>query len=200
MNNFPNIKASFGQFLPPPFFLLLQFQFISMMKKMARYGSGIGEDISNKDKEVCSNLPEDSNSWPFRIRLTTDHLCWDSLKISPSKEFEEHIVGNMNKASHKALKAWLPVEISIYDVDTCEAYPAKLAKKESFWFKPTPFFYEKPRKEKSTQPNATMMEQPICYDLEEARKEFAYSVEPFRQVVNKRNRNYNQEIGMRWSC
>ena len=178
MNNFPNIKASFGQFLPPPFFLLLQFQFISMMKKMARDGSGIGEDSSIKDKEVCSNLPEDSNSWPFRIRLTTDHLCRDSLKISPSKEFEEHILGNMNEASRKALKAWLPGEISIYDVDTCETYPAKLAKKESFWFKPTPFSYEKPRKEK------TMMEQPTCYDLEEARKEFAYSIEPFRQVTS----------------
>lgn len=163
------------------------------MKKMARDGSGIGEDSSNKDKEVCSNLPEDSNSWPFRIRLTTDHLCWDSLKISPSKEFEEHILGNMNEASRKALKAWLPVEISIYDVDTCETYPAKLAKKESFWFKPTPFSYEKPRKEK------TIMEQPTCYDLEEARKEFAYSIEPFRQLVNKRNLNYNQEIGLRWS-
>ena len=40
-----------------------------MMKKMARDGSGIGEDSSIKDKEVCSNLPEDSNSWPFRIDL-----------------------------------------------------------------------------------------------------------------------------------
>ena len=28
----------------------------------------------------------------------------------------------MNEASRKALKAWLPVEISIYDVDTCETY------------------------------------------------------------------------------
>ena len=69
----------------------------------------------------------------------------------------------------------------------------KLAKKESFWFKPTPFSYEKPRKEK------TMTEQPTCYDLEEARKEFAYSIEPFRQVVSKRNLKYNQEIGLRWS-
>ena len=75
-----------------------------MMMKMAGDGSGMGEDSSKKDKEVCGNLPEDSNSWPFRIRLTTDHLCWDSLKISPSKEFEEHILGNMNEASRKALK------------------------------------------------------------------------------------------------
>ena len=44
-----------------------------------------------------------------------------------------------------------------------------------------------------------MIEQPTCYDLEEARKEFAYSIEPFRQLVNKRNLNYNQEIGLRWS-
>ena len=44
-----------------------------------------------------------------------------------------------------------------------------------------------------------MIEQPTCYDLEEARKGFAYSIEPFRQLVNKRNLNYNQEIGLRWS-
>ena len=118
------------------------------MKKMAGDGSGIGEDSSKKDKEVCGNLPEDSNSWPFMIRLTTDHLCWDSLKISPSKEFEEHILGNMNEASRKALKAWLPVEISIYDVDTCGTYPAKLAKKKSFWFKPTPFSYRSQERKK----------------------------------------------------
>ena len=43
------------------------------------------------------------------------------------------------------------------------------------------------------------MEQPTCYDLEEARKKFSYSIEPFRQVVSKRNLNYNQEIGLRWS-
>jgi hypothetical protein len=165
-----------------------------MMKKMAREGSDIEEDIgSNKGKEVCGN------SWPFRIKLTTDHIRWDSLKISPSEEFEEHILHNLNEASHRALEAWLPVEISIYDVDTHETYPVKLAKKESFWFKPTPLFYEKPRKEKSFFSDATMMEQPACYDLEEARKVFAYSIEPFRQIVKKRNLNYNQEIGLRWS-
>ena len=44
-----------------------------------------------------------------------------------------------------------------------------------------------------------MIEQPTYYDWEEARKEFAYSIEPFRQLVNKRNLNYNQEIGLQWS-
>ncbi|KAG2695497.1 hypothetical protein I3843_07G015300 [Carya illinoinensis] len=141
---------------------------------------------------------ETCNSWPFRIRLTTDHLRWDSLKILPSKEFEEHILGNMNEASNNALEAWIPVELSIHDANTHETYSVKLAKKEAFWFKPTPFLDEKQRKEKPFYPYSTMMDQP-CYDWEEARKEFAYSIEPFRHVVKKRNLNYNQEIGLRWS-
>jgi hypothetical protein len=166
-----------------------------MMKKMAREGS-----CSNKCKEVCSTFPaETNNSWPFRIKLTTDHVRWDSLKILPSKEFEEHILCNMNKDRHKALDEWNPVEIFIYDADTCETYPVKLAKKESFWFEPiTPFLDEKQRKGKPFCPNAETKKQP-CYDLEEARKEFVYSIEPFRQIVRKRNLNYNQEIGLRWS-
>lgn len=163
-----------------------------MMKKMAE---------TTKCKEVCSTLPAETNnnSWPFRIKLTTDHIRWDSLKISPSKEFEEHILGNMNKDSHDVLDAWKAVEILIYDVDIDETYPVKLAKKESYWFEPiAPFFDEKQRQGKSFCPNAEMKKQP-CYDLEEARKEFAYSIEPFRQIVRKRNLNYNQEIGLRLS-
>ena len=173
MNHCPDIKKQvLVNSFHTLFFSLASFlKFISMMKKMAREGSDIEEDIgSNKGKEVCGN------SWPFRIKLTTDHIRWDSLKISPSEEFEEHILHNLNEASHRALEAWLPVEISIYDVDTHETYPVKLAKKESFWFKPTPLFYEKPRKEKSFFSDATMMKQPACYDLEEARKVFAYSI------------------------
>lgn len=153
---------------------------------------------TTKCKEVCSTLPaETNNSWPFRIKLTTDHMRWDSLKISPSKEFEEHILGNMNKDSHEVLDAWKAVEILVYDVDTDETYPVKLAKKESFWFEP--FSDEKQRKGKSFCPNAAAMKKQPCYDLEEARKEFVYSIEPFRQIVRKRNLNYNQEIGLRWS-
>ena len=58
----------------------------------------------------------------------------------------------MNKDSHKALKEWHFVEISIYEVDTHERYSVKLAKKLSFWSKPTPLFYENLRKEKYFYP------------------------------------------------
>lgn len=112
-------------------------------------------------KELYSTLPKGSNSWPFRIKLTTNHMCWDTPKISPSKEFQEHILGNMNEASHKSLDEWIPVETSRFYADMRETYPVKLAKKESFWFERTPFYDKKPRKEK-LYPKAAMMKQP-CY-------------------------------------
>ena len=94
------------------------------------------------------------------------------------KEFEVHILGKMNKDSHRALEAWISLEISIYDVGTNEFYPLNLSKKQSFWSKPTPFIDQSLRKERSFYPNATMMEQPACYDLEEAREEFPYLMSP----------------------
>ncbi|KAJ7977994.1 hypothetical protein O6P43_007533 [Quillaja saponaria] len=140
---------------------------------------------SKKGKEVFSSMPKPSNPWPIRIKLTTDNLLWDSLKVSPSKEFEDCILEHMNEESRKALDSWIPTNIEIYDVDTCETYKVKLVKKESFWFEPMPL-------------KATMVEQP-CYDLEEARETFAYSVEPFRHIARKRKLNYDQEIGFRFS-
>ena len=88
------------------------------------------------------------------------------------KEFEVHILGKMKKDSHRALEAWISIEILVYDVDTHEMYPLNLSKKQSFWSKTTPFIDQSLRKERSFYPNATMMEQPACYDLEDARKSF----------------------------
>ncbi|KAI9084899.1 hypothetical protein K1719_033305 [Acacia pycnantha] len=74
--------------------------------------------------------------WPFRIKLNSDNLRWDSLKTSAAKDFEEFISGQINEDSRKALEVWsvwIPVKVWIYDVDTGETYEAKMAKKESFW-------------------------------------------------------------------
>ncbi|KAL5135990.1 hypothetical protein HKD37_03G008766 [Glycine soja] len=128
----------------------------------------------------CSkkSTPRMSNPWPLRIKLTNDRMLWDSIKIS-SKEFEEFILGQMNESSRKSLESWIPVNILIYDVDNCETYDAKLFKKESFWFDPMPVLGEKPKKGES-------MKESSSYSLEKARKEFAYSIEPFRQIIRKR--------------
>lgn len=140
-------------------------------------------------REEAEGAEKLRDPWPFRIKLSADHIRWDSLKISPSKEFEEWILGHMSEGNRKAIEAWAPVNISIYDVDTCETYKAKMAKKESFWFDPMPCVGEK----KST------MKEPPCYDLEKARKEFVYSIEPFRYVVKRRDLRRDQEIGLRVS-
>ncbi|RDY13256.1 hypothetical protein CR513_01843, partial [Mucuna pruriens] len=134
-----------------------------------------------------------SHPWPFRMKLTTDGMRWDSLKISPSKEFEECVLGHMNESSRKALESWIPVNILIYDVDTCETYDAKLSKKESFWFDPMPVLGEC----SSSSSKADMRETP-CYNLDKARKHFAYSIQPFRHIIRKRDLKYDQEIGLRY--
>ena len=81
-----------------PFFLLLHFYFICMMKNFflggggawMELGSGTGEDSgSSNSNYICSKyLSESNNSWLFRIRLTIDHILWDSLKISPSRSLK----------------------------------------------------------------------------------------------------------------
>ncbi|KAF7817888.1 hypothetical protein G2W53_023343 [Senna tora] len=150
------------------------------------------EPENSKAEEADSHsteTPKLRDSWPFRIKLSSDNIRWDSLKISPSKEFEESILGHMNAGSRKALEAWIPVSILIYDADTCETYNAKMAKKESFWFNPMPCFGEK----------RAEMREPPCYDLEKAREEFAYSIEPFRHIVKRRDLKRDQEIGLRIS-
>ena len=38
-------------------------------------------------------------------------------------------LGKMKKDSHRALEAWISIEILIYDVDTHEMYPLNLSKK-----------------------------------------------------------------------
>lgn len=136
---------------------------------------------------VCSSSQEANKSWPFRVKLTTDNIRWDSLKISPSQEFEAYILANLDEASRKLLDAYIPVEIHIIDVDTRETYKANLSKKESFWFEPLPDVGQKKQNF-------------CCHKLtEKAKKEFAYSVEPFRHIAQKRNLSYDQEIGLRWS-
>lgn len=132
-----------------------------------------------------------NNSWPIIIKLTTDCMRWNSLKISPYKDFEE-ILEHMNESSRKDLESWIPVNILIYDVDTCETYDATLSKKESFWFDPMPLVGEK-----SSSSKATMWESP-CYNLEKTREEFVYSIEPFRHIIRKRDLKYDQQIGLRF--
>lgn len=132
---------------------------------------------------------KNSDPWPMRMKLTTDIMRWDSLKISASKEFEDNTLRHMNERSRKALESWIPVKISIYDVDTCETYEANLSKKESFWFDPIPVVDEKPKMSFKT----------VMCDLEKARKKFAYSIQPFRHIIKKRNLQYDQEIGLRFS-
>ncbi|KAK7337801.1 hypothetical protein VNO77_18388 [Canavalia gladiata] len=147
----------------------------------------------NKGKKACSykSTSKVSDLWPFRIKLTTECMRWDSLKITPSKEFEEHIVGHMNESNSKALKSWIPVNILIHDVDNRETYEAKLSKKESFWFDPMPILGEKSKK-------GECLREPPCYDFKKAREEFAYSIEPFRNIITKRGLKYDQEIGLRY--
>lgn len=132
------------------------------------------------------------------MKLTTDQLRWDSLKIPQSKEFEEVILRNMNEGSCRVLDEMIPIEISIYDVDICETYKVKLVKKEAFWFEPLPLVGEKSRKDKFSSHSIAEVSGK-SYNLHKEKKEFAYSIEPFRHVVNKRGLDYQQEIGLRWS-
>ena len=188
---------------------LISFRFIAVIEsfpcKRKRLKVGManvteGTSNGNKGKEACSykGAPKTIDPWPFRIKLTTDRMRWDSLKIPPSKEFEENILGHINESSCEALKSWIPVNILIYDVDTCDTYDAKLSKKESFWFDPMPVLGEKKKIGGCSSFKAAMREPP-CYDLEKAREDFAYSIEPFRHIIRKRNLKYDQEIGLRFS-
>lgn len=70
-------------------------------------------------------------------------MRWESLKILHSEALEEHIWVNIGEANRRVLEAWIPIDLSIHDVDTGETCKVKLAKKESFWFEPlTPFHHE----------------------------------------------------------
>ncbi|KAL5786566.1 hypothetical protein ACOSQ2_008958 [Xanthoceras sorbifolium] len=155
-----------------------------------------------------SRDPEVDMSWPFRFKLTTDSLRWDSLKISPSDQFEEHIVAKLDETSRNFLVAWRPVEIHIIDVDIHETYRVNLIKKESFWFEPLPDVVQKKQKQKKKKKNKYTccynlpeIEQESTHDMkiENVSEEFAYSVEPFKHIVQKRNLSYGHEIGLRWS-
>ncbi|KAL6278647.1 hypothetical protein ACE6H2_022248 [Prunus campanulata] len=59
-----------------------------------------------------SSAAETDTSWPFKLKLKLANLCTDLLKLDPSKEFEEHIVGAMSEANRKLLEDWKPVYIS----------------------------------------------------------------------------------------
>lgn len=152
-----------------------------------------------KDKdELIRIIHGGSNYWPYRTKLTTDQLRWDSLKISEPKEFEETILRNMNEGSYRHLDEMIPIEISIYDVDICETYKVKLVKKEAFWFEPLPLVGEKSKKDMfPSHPFAKVSGKSNNNHTD--RKEFVYSIEPFRHIIKKRGLDYQQEIGLRWS-
>ncbi|XP_057995810.1 uncharacterized protein LOC131175459 [Hevea brasiliensis] len=150
----------------------------------------------NKSKDVCSTGAGSRNPWPYRIKLTPDSMRWDSLKISPSREFQDHILQNLPEDSHKALELWHPIEVSIYDVDTHETYELNLAKKESFWFEPLP----DARRQKEISASSDRKTPENCSDeFKEMPEKFAYSLQPFRNIVRKRSLSYDQEIGLHWS-
>lgn len=98
---------------------------------IAEAEGGCGENMIG---QCSSGTIEADKLWPFRLKLTTDHIRWDSLKIPPSQAFEEHILANLDEASRKLLDAYLPIELHIADADACETYKVKLVKKDSFWF------------------------------------------------------------------
>ncbi|GLT38303.1 hypothetical protein SLA2020_125600 [Shorea laevis] len=122
---------------------------------------------------------EKCSPWPFRIKLTRDHLRWDSLKISPLKEFEERIISILEEDNRKALDAGRPIQVQMYDIDTNETYEVNLVKKQAFWFEPFPDIGQKPEKRKGEQ--------------------FAYSLEPFKHIAKKRDLSCGMEIGIRQS-
>ena len=115
-------------------------------------------------------------------------MRWDSLKISPSREFEDFILQNMSADCQKALELWQPIELSIYDVDIHEIYKVDLTKKESFWFEPLPDIGQKRLKPASSNESKKIM-----------KEKFAYSLQPFRHIAKKRGLSYVQEIGLNWS-
>lgn len=139
-----------------------------------------------KGTGLCHSVTEANKSWPFRLKLTTDHIRWDSLKISPSQEFEDHILRRLDEASRKVLDAWIPIEIHIIDTDIQETYRVKLAKKKSFWFEPLP---DVKQKKKNT----------FSFHRDKARNEYYYSLEPFKHIVKRRNLSCDKVIELCWS-
>ncbi|XP_044467799.1 uncharacterized protein LOC123197545 [Mangifera indica] len=136
---------------------------------------------------LCSSSVRQANkSWPFRLKLTRDHIRWDSLKISPSQEFEDHILRKLDEGSCKILESWIPIEIHIFDADIQETYRVKLTKKKSFWFEPLPDGKQEQKNNLSFHGNKGM-------------NEFSYSLEPFRHIITTRNLRCGKEIGLCWS-
>ncbi|KAJ0078941.1 hypothetical protein Patl1_22680 [Pistacia atlantica] len=131
-----------------------------------------------KGTGLCHSVTEANKS--FRLKLTTDHIRWNSLKISPSQEFEDHILKKLDEASREVLDAWIPIEIHIIDTDIQETYRVKLVKKKSFWFEPLPDVKQKKK--------------------DKAGNEFYYSLEPFKHIVKRRNLSCDKEIGLCWSA
>lgn len=162
-----------------------------------------------RDEGATESETETPSPWPFRLKLTSDHLRWDSLKLSPSNEFKEHILANLDETSRNCLEAMKPIEIQIVDVDINETYQANLVKKDLFWFEPIPGMVSK---KKSHSRSKTFPIAKCCYRPRAIDEEFssdlravdsdevcAYSVEPFKHIVKKRNLSYDYEIGLRWS-
>ncbi|KAJ0013644.1 hypothetical protein Pint_19912 [Pistacia integerrima] len=54
-----------------------------------------------KGTGLYHSVREANKLWLFRLKLIIDHIRWDSLKISPSQEFEDHILRKLDEASRK---------------------------------------------------------------------------------------------------
>lgn len=84
-------------------------------------------------------------------------------------------------------------------MDADEIYKVSLVKKKSFWFELIPgfkqkvktcFFYKLAKKKK----NHYKSEQKQAGELD-----FAYSIEPFGEIVKKWNLGFGDELGLRFS-
>ncbi|KAM1799502.1 hypothetical protein ACFX12_033432 [Malus domestica] len=136
---------------------------------------------SSKGKGVAA---ETSTPSPFKIKLEVDHLHTGVLKIDPSKEFEEHIVGNMTAANQKLLHEWKPVEFTFKDVDTDQTYTITLQKTASYKF----------LSDQSKEQEAI--------DMRKAKDDFFYTIRPSSRAMDKRQLMTfgDQGIGMPWTA
>ncbi|KAJ6305854.1 hypothetical protein OIU78_021222 [Salix suchowensis] len=149
--------------------------------------------LAGKAKKYAAGVLKPVTLGHIEYKLAVDSMRWDSLKISPSREFNNHILENLSEANRKDLDMWKPVEVSIYDTDTHETYKVSMAKKEAFWFEPFPDAAHRKVK-KSAASNKTL--EHYMNELEQRSKDFSYSLHPFRHIIKKRSLIYDQEIGL----
>ncbi|KAJ6682969.1 hypothetical protein OIU74_021095 [Salix koriyanagi] len=148
--------------------------------------------LAGKAKKYAAGVLKPVTLGHIEYKLTVDSMRWDSLKISPSREFNNHNLENLYEANRKDLDMWKPVEVSIYDTDTHETYKVSLAK-EAFWFEPFPDAAHRKLK-KSAASNKTL--EHYMNEVEQMSKDFSYSPQPFRHIIKKSSLIYDQEIGL----